>query len=165
MVKYFVRKATVDDIVDLVRLRRLMFQSMNFTDEKMLSDCDKANKEYFQRAIPNEIYYGWIAENEEKKIVGCGGLVLDTHPPGPTNLTGQIGYIMNMSVESAYRRQGIAKEIFKHILLYLKELGVKTASLHPTDLGQPLYELFGFSNANEMRLKLSTISESAIQLK
>ena len=161
---YLVRKATYKDIPDLVRLRRSMFQSMNFTDQSVLDECDVANERYFTNAIPNGIHHAWVAENKSG-IIGCGGLVIDVHPPGPTNLTGQIGYIMNMSVNPEYRRQGIAKDIFKAILIHLEENKIATASLHPTEMGRSLYEKFGFTNANEMRLKLSNIDLSKIESK
>ena len=161
-VQYSIRKATVEDITDLIHLRRLMFESMNYKDSDILDKSDQFNEKYFLVAIPNEVFHGWVAEISPGKIVGCGGLVFDSHPPGPINYSGKIGYIMNMSVYPEYRHQGIAKEIFKHILIFLKEQNVVTASLHATDMGRKLYEKFDFTPTNEMRLNLTAIDVKTI---
>lgn len=162
-VQYSIRKATVEDITDLIRLRRLMFESMNYKDLDILDKTDQSNEKYFLVAIPNEVFHGWVAEINSGKVVGCGGLVFDSHPPGPINYSGKVGYIMNMSVYPDYRNQGIAKEIFKHILIFLKEQNIVTASLHATDMGRKLYEKFGFASTNEMRLNLTTIDVTTIK--
>ena len=161
---YAIRKATIEDIPDIIRLRRLMFTWMNYSDSAILDATDKANEVYFFNAIPEGTFHGWVAESNNK-IIATGGLVIDHHPPGPSNLTGKLGYIMNMSVEPEFRKQGIAKELFKTILLFLKENNIVMSSLHATDMGRKLYEKFGFSSTNEMRVNLTfLLSEDIIKL-
>jgi GNAT superfamily N-acetyltransferase len=147
-----IRQATPADIPDLLRLRRLMFESMGYADQAQLDAGDAAGREYLCRAMPGGAFCGWLALTAEGKAVGSGGVVIDHHPPGPNNLTGQVGYIMNMSTVPAYRRRGVARRIMQTILAWLEERGIQRVVLHATDQGRPLYEQLGFVDSNEMRL-------------
>jgi GNAT superfamily N-acetyltransferase len=149
-----VRQATLADLADLVRLRRLMFESMGFAPEQ-LAPADEAVADYFTQAIPAGQFYGWLALTDEGVAVGSGGVVVDQHPPGPNNLSGRVGYIMNLSTVPAYRRQGIARRIMQTMLAWLTGQDIQLAALHATDVGRPLYQELGFQPSNEMRLKLN----------
>ena len=153
----FIFKATTEDIQDIVRLRRLMFEWMGHTDKDYLEKNDTENTKYFTKLIPEGTFHGWMAKTKDGKVVGTGGLVFDQHPPSPNNPTGKIGYIMNISVEPEYRNQGIAKELLKTILFYIKDKNITLVSLHASEMGKNLYEKVGFKPTNEMRLKLDSI--------
>ncbi len=152
--KISIRLATVADIPDLVRLRRIMFEAMGFDDKGQLDAADTAAKTYFSKAIPKEKFHGWVAITPNGDVVGSGGIVIDQHPPGPSNLTGQIGYIMNLVTVSGYRRQGIARSIMQTILQWLTLQGIQVMSLHATETGKSLYEELGFVDSNEMILQI-----------
>ena len=148
-----IRQATVDDIPDLVRLRRIMFESMGYTDHAQLQAADEAAAAYFGATIPVNEFCGWLAFNADGQAVGSGGAVIDRHPPGPSNLSGQSGYIMNVSTDPLYRRHGIARRIMQTILGWLAEQSVTKVTLHTTEAGRPLYEQLGFVDSNEMYLQ------------
>ncbi|MFW9917744.1 MAG: GNAT family N-acetyltransferase [Candidatus Thorarchaeota archaeon] len=148
-----IRQATIDDIPALVRLRRMMFEAMGFEDPTQLDAADKAAKNYFSKAIPAELFHGWLAVTSKGNTVGAGGVVIDQHPPGPENLSGQIGYIMNLVTIPLYRRRGIARRIMQRMLEWLEGQGIQTQTLHATASGRPLYEELGFIESNEMRRK------------
>ncbi len=150
-----IRQATMSDISDLVRLRRIMFESMGFNDPNQLNSADQAATEYFTNAIPKNHFYGWLAISTKGNVIGSGGLVIDQHPPGPTNLSGQIGYIMNLVTVPQYRRRGIARRVMQTMLDWLRNSNIVVSSLHATKEGKPLYEELGFEDSNEMRLELT----------
>ena len=52
-----VRQATGADITDLVRLRRMMFESMGTDDAGQLDAMDAASAEYFAKAIPAGTFF------------------------------------------------------------------------------------------------------------
>jgi GNAT superfamily N-acetyltransferase len=152
-----IRQATVDDIPNLVRLRRAMFESMGFSDPAQLDTADQAATAYFCEAIPRREFHGWLAVTPKGKTVGCGGAVIDRHPPGPGNLSGRIGYVMNVVTLLAYRRQGIARRVMSAILRWLAEQGIQHVTLHATEMGRPLYRELGFETGNEMRLRFDQV--------
>jgi len=86
--------------------------------------------------------------------VSSGGVVIDQHPPGPGNLSGQIGYVMNVVTIPRYRRRGFAHRIMRVMLKWLAEQGIQCVALHTTEMGRPLYEELGFVDGNEMRLRM-----------
>ena len=149
-----IRQATVADVRDLVRLRRMMFEAMGFGDPAQLDAADAAAAAYFAGAIPAGEFYGWLAVTVGGEVVSSGGVVFDQHPPGPSNLSGRIGYIMNVVTISRYQRQGIARRIMQVMVKWLAEQGIQHVALHTTEVGQPLYEELGFVNGNEMKLRL-----------
>ncbi len=150
-----IRQAIVADIPDLVRLRRMMFKAMGFDDPVQLDATDIASTAYFAEAIPAGEFYGWLAVTSAGATVGSGGLVFDQHPPGPSNLSGRIGYIMNVVTVPRYRRQGIARRIMQAVIKWLTEQGVQSMALHATEPGRPLYSELGFVDSNEMRAGLA----------
>ena len=146
-----IRQATVADVPDLVRLRRVMFEAMGFDDPAQL---DGAAAAYFAEAIPAGRFHGWLAVTSANEAVGSGGAVIDRHPPGPGNLSGRVWYIMNVVTVPRYRLQGVARRIMQAMLAWLAERGIERVALHTTEMGKPLYEELGFVDSNEMKLKL-----------
>jgi GNAT superfamily N-acetyltransferase len=150
-----IRQATVDDIPDLVRLRRVMFEAMGTDDPAELDAMEKAASAYFARAIPCGEFHGWVAVTPEGETVSVCSVVIDQHPPTPSNLSGQIGYVMNIVTAPEYRRQGLARRVARAALQWLEEQSVQRTTLHATETGRPLYESLGFKpTENEMRLSL-----------
>jgi len=145
-----IRRAVLDDMEDLVRLRRLMFGSMGYTEQAQLDASDAAARAYFREALPNGVFRGWLAVTPSGEAVGSGGALVDRHPPGPGNPTGKVGYIMNIVTVPAYRRQGIARRMRVKILSWLAEHDVQHVSLHATEMGRSLYRDSGFVDSDEM---------------
>ncbi len=149
-----IRPATVADVPDLVQLRRMMFEAMGFDDPAQLAAADAAARAYFAEATPAGRFHGWLAVTPTGVAVGSGGVVIDQHPPGPSNLSGRIGYIMNLVTVPRYRRQGIARRIMHVMLEWLAEQGIQRVTLHATEIGRALYRELGFVESNEMQLRL-----------
>ncbi len=154
MEKITIRMATAADIPDLVRLRRMMFEDMGFDDPEKLDAADAAVTSYLAVALPARQFQGWLAVTAAGLAIGSGGVVVDRHPPGPNNLSGQIGYIMNVVTDPRYRRQGIARRIMQVMLEWLSGQGIQTLALHASEMGRPLYEQLGFESSNEMRCRI-----------
>ena len=61
-------------------------------------------------------------------------------------LAEKVAYIMSMYTFPMYRNQGIGTELFKRIVDEAKQLGYKKITLNATDMGNPLYEKYGFKD-------------------
>ena len=107
-------------------------------------------------AAGDEIGYPVVLKVDAEGIVHkteSGGVVIDQHPPGPSNLSGQIGYIMNLVTIPSHRRRGIAQRVMRAMMKWLAERDIHRVTLHATEEGRPLYQELGFVDNNEMRLK------------
>ncbi len=149
-----IRKATVDDVADLVRLQRLMFEAMHAEEPVDLDAADQAAAAYFNDALAESDFHGWLAVTESGWPVACGGLVVERHPPSPDNPTGRIAYITNVVTDPAYCRRGLARQIMQTMLRWISEQGITQVSLHANN-SEALYKLLGFKPSNEMRLSLA----------
>jgi GNAT superfamily N-acetyltransferase len=149
-----IRQATVADVHDLVRLRRMMFEAMGFDDPAQLDVGDAATATYFAEAISAGAFHGWLAVTPTGAAIGSGGAVIDQHPPKPGNLSGRVGYIMNLVTVPGYRRRGIARRMMQTILGWLEEQDIQCMALHATEMGRPLYRDLGFLDSNEMKMRL-----------
>ena len=149
-----IRKAVKNDIPELAKQRRLMFEAMGHTDNSKLQSTSGLSKVFFLENMQNKKFHGWVAITEEGMIVSNAGVIIDFHPPGPNNPTGRIAYIFNLYTYPEFRRQGIARQIMETILEWVKEKEISTVSLNATDVGKELYESFGFKSSREMRLHI-----------
>jgi len=150
-----IRPATVADIPALVRLRRVMFEGMGWDDHQQLAAAAAASAAYLAEAIPAGRFYGWVAVTPAGEVVSTGGVIIDQHLPTPSNLSGKIGYILNVATDPGYRRRGIARCIIQAMLTWLAEQSIQRAALHASDQGRSLYESLGFGpTTHEMRLEM-----------
>jgi GNAT superfamily N-acetyltransferase len=107
---------------------------------------------YIRRAMPAGTFHSWVVEHAGSIVAG-GGLQLRTLMPRPGHITeAPEGLIVSMWTEPEHRRRGLGRQIVEAILAWGKANGVARFTLHASDDGRPLYELYGFSQTNEMRL-------------
>lgn len=63
--------------------------------------------------------------------------------------------VLNVYVQPAWRRRGIAETLMREVLQSLAARGVRRVVLHASDEGRRLYERLGFVPTNEMQLSAS----------
>ena len=147
-----IRPATIEDLPHLLHHRRSMYQAMGHTDSAMLDEVVRISTLYFTDAIPSGRYCGWLAE-AESRVVGGGGIVLNDWPAHPRESFPRRAWILNMFVESEFRRRGIARRLMDTMIEWCRANGFRNVSLHASQEGRPLYESMGFKPTNEMRLE------------
>jgi GNAT superfamily N-acetyltransferase len=144
---YDIRPATPDDTAVLATQRVAMFRDMGRTTAALEPPLQEASREYFRAALATGEYVGWIVELDappRTAIAGAGvqfrPLLPRTDPDGQTLLMGREGLVLNMYVDPAYRRQGIARRLMETIIEWAPDVGI----------GRPLYASMGFRDSNEM---------------
>ena len=152
MAQLIIREATTSDVPVLVRHRRLMWGDMGQRDGLVLDQMERAATEYFIQAVPQGSYRGFLAVDSSGKILGGGGIVINPWPGLLGQLQPKRAMILNLYVERAYRRQGIANALMKKMIAWCREDGFSSVALHASDEGRALYERLGFRPSNEMRL-------------
>jgi ribosomal protein S18 acetylase RimI-like enzyme len=151
------RIATLDDVGTLVRHRAEMFAEMGKPRDarfaEMVSQCDG----WFRTHVANGTYVGFLIapSNEPEMVVAGGGLLHLDWPPTHGDPQPLRGYILNVFVEPAHRRRGLARMATLACLDECRKRGIRIATLHAADAARSLYERLGFALTNEMRLELS----------
>jgi GNAT superfamily N-acetyltransferase len=149
------RTATLHDVPALVTLRiqflkEIAGQKDNPAEDQLASELEK----YFITHLSGGDFINWLAI-KDGEIVGTGGLCFNNYPPTFKSLNEKRGYIMNIYVLPAYRKQGLAEMIFQKLIATAKQEGVSILTLHATEMGAGLYQKYGFKlTENEMSLML-----------
>jgi ribosomal protein S18 acetylase RimI-like enzyme len=153
-----VRAAGVADIAVLARHRTSMFRDMGTLPGDLDEPLQRATAAYLHAAIPRGEYLAWVAEDRSAAPSIVGGACVQLRPmlprmrdgggiePGPEAL------VVNVYVEPAWRRRGVAETLMRTLLDDLARRGVRRIVLHASAEGRRLYERLGFVPTNEMRL-------------
>ena len=149
MIEY--RKANVDDIEAISRIRVEFLSEVNYIDDEIERDKLFENiKRYMMKMIPNKEFVSWLAI-DNNKIIGISGVSFYEYPPNQKCLNGKVAYISNMYTYPEHRKRGIASKLFELTVEEAKERGCNKISLNTTDMGRGLYEKFGFTDTkNDM---------------
>jgi GNAT superfamily N-acetyltransferase len=108
---------------------------------------------FFERALADETYVAWIAE-EAGHPVGSGALLVHAAVPRPFVDSEREGRVQSVFVEPEARRRGIARALMAEITAYARALPLIRLTLHPSEDGRALYASLGFVPLDEMGLRL-----------
>ncbi len=154
------RQAGAADIPLLAYHRAAMFRDMGQLAAHQEEPLQRTTAAYLRDALPRGEYLAWIAEDGATPVAAIGGAGVQLRPILPRPPTGaedlELGpeaIILNIYVEPAWRRRGVAEALMRAVLSALAERGVRRIVLHASDDGRRLYERLGFVPTNEMRLE------------
>jgi ribosomal protein S18 acetylase RimI-like enzyme len=145
------RKAAQEDAALISAHRKAMFAAIGGTQESVLETMRRNCVPWLKRMTVEGKYFGWITYDGELPVASAG-LMLQDWPPGPFDPVGELrGYLLNVFVETEFRRRGLARQLVEVCMVEARRRGIRVMSLHASDEGRPLYEKLGFSSTNEMR--------------
>ncbi len=155
-----VRPATPHDAPLLAKHRVEMFRDMGrLADESAAAELRAATEPLIGEWVAAGTYVGWLAEPVTRPglVVGGAGVQLRPMLPRPSRdapgiVSGPEAYVLNVFVERAWRRRGIAALLMESVVSYAHERRIRVVTLHASDDGRPLYEKLGFVPTSEMRL-------------
>lgn len=147
------KKATIEDIEELVRTRITVLRAANkLADDVDMSVVEKESYEYYKRTLETGEHITYLVY-DNGTFIGAGGVSIYQVMPTYHNPSGKKAYIMNMYTAPKYRRQGIAFHTLDLLVKDAREHGITQIALEATDMGRPLYEKFGFKKMeNEMEI-------------
>jgi GNAT superfamily N-acetyltransferase len=148
-----IREASPSDIPEIVRLRRCMYEDMNYKDADALQAMSSLTADFLEKALPDGTFRAWLARDSNHVIAG-GAVIITAWPAHPYDLECRRATILNVYTDPAYRRRGIARQLMQTMIDWCKQQGFARVTLHASDDGRHLYESLGFEPNNEMRLKL-----------
>ena len=154
------RRTSPADAADLVTLRRAFLIEVD-GKEVHGEQLAQAMIDYFRRAIPSGDYVGFLAL-QGNAIIGNAGLVWHCYPPSGVALDGVRAHLLNVYVQPAWRRRGIAVELVRQAIDFAHARRCSRITLHAVPAGRHLYERLGFAATNsEMRYEFDSLAPSA----
>ena len=153
------RAASADDIPVQAHHRAAMFRDMGQLARHQEDALRDATASYLRDALATGEYVGWVAlvAGTTSVIGGAGAQIRSILPRprhGSDNLElGPEAIVLNVYVEPAWRRRGVADALMRAVLEGLAARGIRRIVLHASDEGRRLYERLGFVATNEMRLE------------
>ena len=154
MQKVKIRRAELRDVAVLIRHRRMMWHELGRRDEAALDLMEKAASEYFETAVADGSYLGFLAEDGSGVVTGGGGIVVSPWPGILGQKQPRRAMILNLYVERPHRRKGVARALMETMIAWSRENEFAYVSLHASEQGRGLYEKLGFRPTDEMRLDL-----------
>ncbi|MPR34589.1 GNAT family N-acetyltransferase [Salmonirosea aquatica] len=147
---FTIRRAAPADAPVLAKHRCEMWLAMNDLLPEGYAAMYEQCVEYFEEAVRDESYLGWLVAIESGEVVAGGGLLLRRIAPYPmanglTCPSEKQAHILNMFTEVGYRRYGLANLLMKTLLRWCEEQGVGSVTLNASEAGKPLYEKLGFA--------------------
>lgn len=150
----FARLATRSDAAEVARLAALMYASMGLvTDRDWLAQAEAA----FARRAGDDLMAFVVDRPEgEAGLVASGVGMISARLPSPNNPEGRVGYIQWVATETAFRKQGLARQVLLALLQWFDERRVPIIELHATPDGEPLYRSLGFGEEGGVALRRRT---------
>ena len=151
-----IRKSTNEDIEKLMDVRLEMLRVVNNlgAEKKFSQTLIDCSREYFLHGdqttvLAEDFNDGWGGGECDGKAIGCASISYITIMPTFSHPTGKRAHLMNVYVNKAYRRQGIARKMVSALIAEARSRGCTEISLDATSDGEPLYESLGFVKNNE----------------
>lgn len=138
------KKATIDDIDILTESRVMVLRAANkLSDDADMGEVKKQSYTYYKQSLCDNTHIAYLVF-DKNILVGTGGVSFFQVMPTYHNPSGCKAYIMNMYTHPQYRKKGIAYKTLDMLIRDIKEKGITAISLEATDMGEPLYQKYGF---------------------
>lgn len=150
-----IRPISPPDFDLICRHRREMFKDAGQSEE-VLDALAEPFRQWLAPRLADGRYFGFIAEESGEAAGGIGLIELDW-PPHPAHpIDSRRGYVLNLFVEPAFRRRGVAQALLDESDAEFRKRGLTYEVLHATTAGRPLYERNGWGATSEMGKSLSS---------
>lgn len=166
------RIATLDDVDELVRLRRVMMAALDVDDEPTWAG---ACADHLRRSFADGTAAAVVAERPADApdrvgrprpsgpldtagrprvhLVACGIGEIVHRVPGPETPTGRYGYVCSMVTEPSWRGRGLATGVLEGLLRWFADRDVRKVDLHASSEGEPIYRRLGFAEGRFPELR------------
>ncbi len=149
-----IRLAAPADAATIAEHRSRMFEDLGRLDGKHASAMAEAVAPVLEQMVSSGEYIGWLCVAEDGVIAAGAGVQLRNLLPRPETSVMREALVVNVYVQPAYRRRGLARRLMLAILDWCREQGIERVVLHASVMGRPLYESLGFTLSNELFLYL-----------
>ena len=155
------RRALVDDVDELVRLRMVMLASMAGHELAPGPWQERAAATLTRRlADPNGTMAAFVVDRPDQHgtLAACAVGVIEHRLASPDNPTGEIGYVFNVATDPDHRRRGYSRACMRALLSWYERRGGTRIDLRASEDGAPLYLALGFQPTHGPTLRLDAPS-------
>jgi len=146
---YDLRALTTADLDIVCRHREAMFRDSGRAED-LVTAMREPFRAWLEPRLADGRYFGWAIERGGAVAAGLGMMEIDW-PPHPAHpLEARRGYVLNVYVEPAHRRRGLARRLMASAEDEARRRGIGYMILHATADGRPLYEDLGWRPTTEM---------------
>ncbi len=144
-----VRRLVPSDLELICGHRHSMFLEAG-RDPAQLQQMSANFRPWLRPRLADGRYYGFALMDgtEPAAAIGLMSIEWPPHPSHPNQ--DSRGYVLNVFVEPAYRRRGLASKLMKLAEAEFAQRGIGFAVLHATEVGKPVYEALGWTRTSEM---------------
>ncbi|MBU2665416.1 GNAT family N-acetyltransferase [Actinoplanes bogorensis] len=157
-----VRRATAADAAELVRLRAVLFDIPEGSDE---NGWRRSAASILVRRLsaPSPTMAAFVVDRGSGQLAACAVGIIEERLGGPANPAGLVGYMLNVATDPADRRRGYSRACTSALVDWFRAQGAGVADLRATPTAEPLYSSLGFTRTSDpaMRLRLPTHPESS----
>lgn len=151
---YALRRATAADAPAVARQRAQMFVDMGTLTPEAAAAEVPLWTDWLRGALVSGEYMGVLTEWEGTVVGGAGLLVFPKMPTLKDPATQQ-AHILNVSVDPAHRRRGLAEALMGAMLDEVWARGLRQITLNAAPMGRPIYERLGFVESTHPELRLT----------
>ncbi|MEO6922843.1 MAG: GNAT family N-acetyltransferase [Bryocella sp.] len=147
------RRATIEDALQITQHRHQMFADNGFAPEDRLKEMDHAFEPWLRSALADGSYLGLLLEDESHILAGAG-IYFMPFPPHWIHDEPRRAYLLNVYVVPEARNRGFASQLLQACLAICRDKNIAVVTLHASPQGRPIYEKLGFEPSDEMMLRL-----------
>ncbi|MCT9105420.1 GNAT family N-acetyltransferase [Streptomyces mirabilis] len=149
-----VRQAVEYDLVELVRLRALLFEDLGgdfFSPASADDDWLDALAVVLKEQLTSDAVRILVVDGDgdgdgDRGLAACGIATIEQRLPGPHLRNGRIGHVIGVVTDPSYRRRGHSRSIMRSLLDWFGEREVARVDLYASAEGEPLYRELGFTH-------------------
>jgi GNAT superfamily N-acetyltransferase len=152
------RFATVEDAALITAQRHRMFADNGFAGEADYAAMSEAFEPWVRERLADGRYVGVFLEEDASPgpvVIAAAGIFFMDFPPHWMDPSPERAYLLNFYTAAEARGRGLATELLGRCVEECRRRKVKVVTLHASKFGRPVYERFGFSQHNEMVLRLN----------
>jgi ribosomal protein S18 acetylase RimI-like enzyme len=152
------RRATAADAEELVRLRMVMFESVDGVAPEPGQWSQEAVRSLRERLPGQDARTAAFVVDrpgEPGRLSACAVGVIDARLGSPSNPTGLHGYVFNVATDDGYRRRGFSRACLTELLGWFRHHGVLSVQLHASDDGYELYRRLGFQDVESPSMRIA----------
>ncbi|MFJ2766379.1 GNAT family N-acetyltransferase [Streptomyces sp. NPDC087300] len=141
-----VRPAEERDIAELVRLRALLFETLEgdfFTSPPTGDDWRHSLATVLKEQLTADTVRILVVDGGDG-LAACGFGFVEQRLPGPNRPNGLGGHVTGVVTDPAFRRRGHSRAIMHGLLDWFRDREVPRVDLYASHDGEPLYRALGF---------------------